>query len=404
MEIKDLVKKWEKVLNEGKDFRNQKIKKATALMLENQHNYLVEAGNITQTGLTRHGSGYAESGDFHKIAVPMVRRTFPELIAHEIVGVQPMTGPVGLAFALRFRAGTTHAGTPSTYTAGVTELGYNTINRTYSGSHVTSAGEQLGSDATYDRGLGIGATDNPIREVNMTVEKAQVEAGTRKLRSRWSLEVAQDLRAMHGLDLEEEMMDILAYEITQEIDRELIYEIHGAATASTSTSAMWDFDATTGRWEAEKYRELYNALIRKSNVIAVNTRRGAGNFVVVNPTVAAVLETLSAFTIQPVPADVGTQVTGVARLGSLDGRIAVYRDTFESTDQMIIGYKGPSEYDAGVIYLPYVQLLAMKATFEDSFHPTVGLMSRYAIYGGTTNDQLFTSQIYYYYLKVNNLP
>jgi hypothetical protein len=145
-------------------------------------------------------------------------------------------------------------------------------------------------------------------------------------------------------------------------------------------------------------------LIRKSNIIAVNTRRGAGNFVVVNPTVAAVLETLSAFTIQPVPADVGTQVTGVARLGSLDGRIAVYRDTFESTDQMIIGYKGPSEYDAGVIYLPYVQLLAMKATFEDSFHPTVGLMSRYAIYGGTTNDQLFTSQIYYYYLKVNNLP
>jgi hypothetical protein len=398
-----------KGLDEGKEFKSQKIKKATALMLENQHNYLVEAGSFTQSGLSRQDSTYASTGDFHKIAVPMVRRTFPELIAHEIVGVQPMTGPVGLAFALRFRAGTTHSGTPDTYTAGVTELGYNTINRTYSGSYVTSAGEQLGSDSSTtimeggDVGLGIGSGTS-IREVNMTVEKAQVEAGTRKLRSRWSLEVAQDLRAMHGLDLEEEMMDILAYEITQEIDRELIYEIQGAATASTATSAMWDFTATTGRWEAEKYRELYNALIRKSNVIAVNTRRGAGNFAIVNPTVAAVLETLSSFTVQPVPADVGTQVTGVARLGSLDGRIAVYRDTFQSTDQMIVGYKGPSEYDAGVIYLPYVQLLAMKATFEDSFHPTVGLMSRYAIYGGTTNDQLFTSQIYYYYLKVNNLP
>jgi hypothetical protein len=403
MELKDLVKKWEKVLNEGKEIKNPKIKKSTALMLENQHTYLTEAGSYTQTGLTRQGAGYEESGDFHKIAVPMVRRTFPELIAHEIVGVQPMTGPVGLAFALRFKAGTSQGN----YVAGTTELGYNTIDRTYSGSYVTSAGEQLGSDVTRDRGLGIGSGEG-IREVNMTVEKAQVEAGTRKLRSRWSLEVAQDLRAMHGLDLEEEMMDILAYEITQEIDRELIYTIKSSATYSTATSANWDFSSATGRWEAEKYRELYNALIRKSNIIAVNTRRGAGNFVVVNPTVAAVLETLSSFTIQPVPSDVGTQVTGVARLGSLDGRIAVYRDTFSDTDEMIIGYKGPSEYDAGVIYLPYVQLLAMKATFEDSFHPTVGLMSRYAIYGGGPTvgspDLLFESQMYYYYIKVNNLP
>lgn len=403
MEIKDLVKKWEKVLDEGSEIKNPKIKKATARMLENQHTYLTEAGSYTQTGLTRQGLGYEESGDFHKIAVPMVRRTFPELIAHEIVGVQPMTGPVGLAFALRFRAGTT----AGDYTAGVTELGYNTIDRTYSGSYVTSAGEQLGSDVTRDRGLGIG-DGTGIREVNMTVEKAQVEAGTRKLRSRWSLEVAQDLRAMHGLDLEEEMMDILAYEITQEIDRELIYVIKSAATYSTATSANWDFNTATGRWEAEKYRELYNALIRKSNIIAVNTRRGAGNFVVVNPTVAAVLETLASFTIQPVPSDVGTQVTGVARLGSLDGRIAVYRDTFSNTDEMIIGYKGPSEYDAGVIYLPYVQLLAMKATFEDSFHPTVGLMSRYAIYGGGPTvgspDLLFGSQNYYYYIQVQGLP
>lgn len=405
MDVKELVQKWEKVLDEGKEIKNPKVKRATAVMLENQHNYLVtEAGSYTQTGLTRQGAGYSESGMFHKIAVPMVRRTFPELVAHEIVGVQPMTGPVGLAFALRFRAGTTFG----SYTAGTTELGYNTIDRTYSGSYTTSAGEQLGSDATTaNRGLGIGSNAE-IREVNMTVEKAQVEAGTRKLRSRWSLEVAQDLKAMHGLELEDEMMDILAYEITQEIDRELITEIQNAATVNTgathATSASWNFNTATGRWEAEKYRELYNALIRKANVIALNTRRGSGNFVVVNPTVAAVLETLSSFTVQPVPSDVGTAVTGVARLGSLDGRIAVYRDTFQTTDQMIIGYKGPSEYDAGVIYLPYVQLLAMKATFEDSFHPTVGLMSRYAIYGGSTNDQLFGSQNYYQYLKVNNLP
>jgi len=398
MDVKHLVEKWDKVLEQGTKIRSPKIKKATALMLENQHTYLTEAGMITQDGLTRSGSGYAESGDFHKIAVPMVRRTFPELIAHEVVGVQPMTGPVGLAFALRFRAGQA----VGDYSVG-TELGYNTIEETYSGSYVTSAGERLGSATSGDRGLGTG-TYTAIREVNMTVEKAQVEAVTRKLRSRWSLEVAQDLRAMHGLDLEEEMMDILAYEITAEIDREIIAEIEGAATASTATSAMWDFDATTGRWEAEKYRELYNNLIRTGNKIAVNTRRGSGNFTIVNPTVGAVFETLASFTIQAVPSDVSTATTGVARLGSLDGRIAVYRDTFQTTDQMIIGYKGPSEYDTGVIYLPYIQLLAMKATFEDSFHPTIGLMSRYAIYGGSTNDILFGSQNFYQYVKVNNLP
>ncbi len=398
MDVKQLVKKWEEVLNEGKKITNPKVLKSTAVMLENEHNHLMES-SYTEGSLSR-SAGYATSGDFYKIAVPMVRRTFPELIAHEIVGVQPLTGPVGLAFALRFRAGQTYGGSSNV------ELGYNTIDRTYTGSVVTTAGESLGSNASGDVGLGIG-TGEAIKEVNMTVEKKQVEAKTRKLRSRWSLEVAQDLKAMHGLDIEEEMMDILAYEITQEIDRELIYEIRSAATASVATSAKFDYnDATSvdGRWEAEKYRNLWNLVIRKTNQIAINTRRGSGNFVIVSPNVAVAFETMPSFTIAPVPGDASTAPTGVARLGSLDGRITIYRDTFATQDEIIVGYKGPSEYDAGVIYLPYIQLLAMRATFEDSFQPTVGLMSRYAIYGGTTTDLLFNSQNYYQYIKVVNLP
>ena len=398
MNVKELVKKWEEVLNEGKKITNPKVMKSTAVMLENEHNYLMES-SYTEGSLARSGP-YSASGDFYKIAVPMVRRTFPELVAHEIVGVQPLTGPVGLAFALRFRAGQTYAGGANQ------ELGYNTIDRTYTGSVVTTAGEALGSAALGDVGLGIGA-GTAINEVNMTVEKKQVEAKTRKLRSRWSLEVAQDLKAMHGLDIEEEMMDILAYEITQEIDRELIFEIRSAATASTATSAKFDYnDATTvdGRWEAEKYRNLWNLVIRKTNQIAINTRRGSGNFIITSPNVAVAFETMPSFTIAPVPGDASTAPTGVARLGSLDGRITIYRDTFAATDEIIVGYKGPSEYDAGVIYLPYIQLLAMRATFEDSFQPTVGLMSRYAIYGGTTTDLLFGSQNYYQYIKVVNLP
>ena len=259
MNVKDLIKKWEGVLNEGSPITSSKVRKSTAIMLENQHNFLMETTGWA-TGADSFGSGDGvgsandgTSGVFQKIAVPMVRRTFPELVAHQLVGVQPLTGPVGLAFALRFRAGTT----AGTYTANTTELGYNTLDSTYSGSYVTSAGEALGSAAGTagtvgsDIGLGIGAGTH-IREVNMTVEKTQVEANTRKLRSRWSLEVAQDLKAMHGLDLEEEMMDILAYEITAEIDRELIAAIQTTVSGVTNYDRTWSFSSSSllvkGRW------------------------------------------------------------------------------------------------------------------------------------------------------------
>jgi len=411
MDLKELVVKWKDILDEGGKIKNPKVLKATALMLENEVNYMNEAGDYSTVGRNLAG-GYSTSGDFHQIAIPMVRRTFPELIAHDIVGVQPMTGPVGLAFALRFRAGNSYS--QQAYPSGsITptysdELGYNAIDPFYSGSQstsagfVTSAGELLGSGAdgsgaAADVGLGVG-TYAAISEVNMTVEKAQVEAKTRKLRSRWSLEVAQDLKAMHGLDLEEEMMDVLAYEITAEIDREIINKINSVAVAST-----WDYNSSgpeaDGRWMAEKYRTLYSAIVRKANLIAVNTRRGAGNFVVVSPMVCAALEGLSSFVLWPVDGNVNSMVTGVSKIGSLDGRITVYRDTFANSDYCTIGYKGPSEYDAGIIYLPYVQLLVSKTIFEQSFHPTVGLMSRYALH-----EHIFGSNLYYQRIAISNLP
>jgi hypothetical protein len=156
----------------------------------------------------------------------MVRRTFPELIAHEIVGVQPLNGPVGLAFAMRFIADQQYN------SQNYQEIGYNTIDSTYTGTYSTSAGEALGSNETNDLGLGIG-DGTAIKEVSMTLEKDQVEAETRKLRSRWSMEVAQDVENMHGLNLEEEMMDVMSYEITAEIDRELIAQIRSVAGTDT---------------------------------------------------------------------------------------------------------------------------------------------------------------------------
>ena len=420
--VENLVTKWDGILAEGNDISNRKVKRATAVMLENQMNYItgkspsinesstIDGAISPDTGNDMYaGTGnYHSNAEFHKIAIPMVRRTFPELIAHDIVGVQPMTGPVGLAFALRFRADQEYAGATNT------ELGYNTIDPYYSGDQTTSRanttldGEELGSNTAStttdnylmqpeDRGIGIGS-GKQIRELSMTVEKAQVEAGTRKLRSRWSLEVAQDLKAMHGLDLEEEMMDVLAYEITAEIDRELI-NVMRSVSSNNASSTTWDYQAADGRWEAEKYRNFYNLLIRKANRIAVDTRRGAGNFVISAPSICAALETTSSFTIQPVNTDVNTAVTGVAKIGSLDGRMTVYRDTFATLDDVIIGYKGPSEYDTGIIYLPYIQLLVSKAVFEDSFNPTVGLMSRYAIH-----QHIFGAENYYIQVAAQNLP
>lgn len=413
MDIRELLKKWGDVLNEGTDINNLNIKKSTAIMLENEHNYLTEAStHAYPNDSLGSNAGYPTSGFFHKIAVPMVRRTFPELVAHDLVGVQPLTGPVGLAFALRFRAGNSsglyvNAGDNP---ANDTELGYNTIEQGYSGTNtgddgigmVTSGGEALGSSSTT--GLGIG-TGTAIREVNMTVEKAQIEATTRKLRSRWSLEIAQDLKAMHGLNIEEEMMDILAYEITAEIDRELIEKIDAVCvTAGVGFDLTWDFNSVSGntiggRWEMERYRELYHYILRRAQQIAINTRRGSGNWLVGNPYSISIFESLAAFTIAPVAGNADTLAVGVSRLGSLDGRISIYRDTFQNKNQFIVGYKGPSEYDTGVVYLPYIQLLASRATFEDSFQPAVGLMSRYAIH-----EHIFGARNYYQKVTLTSLP
>lgn len=198
---------------------------------------------------------------------------------------------------------------------------------------------------------------------------------------------------MHGLDLEEEMMDALSYEITAEIDRELM-----TAIRNTAETKAWSFsNDADGRWEQEKYRSFYNMLVRQANQIAIKTRRGSANFAVASPNLSAVLESTDSFAIAPIENDINTAVTGVARIGSLGGRIAVYRDTFATSENVVLGFKGNSPYDTGIVYLPYIQLMQMRATFEDSFNPTVGLMSRYSIF---TN--IFGANLYYTKIDVSD--
>lgn len=407
--IKQLLESWKPILEHKSvaPIKSERKKALTAVMLENQANYIKEvSGGISWAGghLDPNDAGYTGDGVFHKIAIPLVRRTFPELVAHEIVGVQPLQSPVGLAFALRYKAmgtytdttGNDYAGGP--YAAGAGELGYNAIDKNYTGSYSTSAGESLGSkagDGTVgsDIGLGIGAGTH-IKEAGLTLEKAQITAVTRKLRARWSIELQQDLKSMHGLDVESEMLDILGYEITQEIDREIIDSIR-----SQSISAGWDYNGSDGRWEIEKYRTFYQKLIRESAKIAIRCRRGPANWIVASPNVCAAIEGLSNFILSPVKNDVDTNVYGVAKVGSIDGRLTVYRDTFAASDEALLGFKGKTEFDTGVVYLPYIALMVQKAVFENSFNPTVGMLTRYGLH-----NHLFGVSNYYTRVHVFNIP
>ena len=254
------------------------------------------------------------------------------------------------------------------------EAGYNTILKNYSGPVSTSTGETLG------------ASDD-MKTMKMGIERVSVEAKTRKLKAEYSLEMAQDLRAVHNLNAEAELMNILQYEIASEIDRELVDAINdNATTASPWTYGTGGAPSTAvadGQWEQEKIRTLYSRIIRESNAIAITTRRGPGNFIIASPNVISALESLNNFMYSPVPNDVGP-ISGVTMVGTLDNRFKVYVDTFytdpvNNLDYVTVGYKGPSNMDTGVIFCPYIPIMMQKVTHEKTFQPAIGVQTRSAI-------------------------
>lgn len=424
-----LVQKWAPML-EGLD-TDEKVK-TTAMLLENESRYLDGGGvlnessytisNPTNLGIGGLGGSTSEVGSssgtptgiarYKQIAIPMVRRIFPELLAHKLVGVQPMNAPVGLAYALRFRSSNPYAGGP----AG-TELGYNNIDPDYAQSLTTAQGERLnepngvlGNSGSFD---GTHDPANVSREVGMTIEQKEIVARTRKLKARWSNEVEQDLSAMHNLDFEEEIMDLMAYEIAQEIDRELVGRIINAAKAGGVLT--WDYgtvgapqsgdalQTADGRWQEEKFRTLYTTILNAAEEIARSTRMGPGNWVVVSPRVAVALQSLPDFQFAPVKGSVDPLKFGVAEIGTLGNGIKVYRDTFAytsapTTDYCVVGYKGGKESETGIIYCPYIPVMFQKAVGQESFSPRAGVMTRYGIL-----DQLFGSQLFYRYIDVKGL-
>lgn len=280
--------------------------------------------------------------------------------------------------------------TPSTSVSGSTvvagfgnEVGFNLIFKNYTGPHTTATGETLGAN---------------IKNLNLKIERASVEVQTRRLKAEYTLEMAQDLKNIHGLDAEKELINIMEYEIGAELDRELVDLINAKATVTPtwyyghtgvySQTATGNFTAD-GRWEAEKIRTLYNRLLREANQIALSTRRGSANFIIASSNVVAALETLQGFMYASVPGQV-KPVLGVAKVGTLDGRFTVYMDTFAFTDYITLGYKGSNTYDSGIIYCPYVPLQMQKVVDPVTFQPKIGFMTRDAIAGN-----LYGVQNYY---------
>jgi hypothetical protein len=376
-------------------------KAVTAVVLENQAVEMQKAGMITETA----NQTGAAIQNFDPILISLVRRSLPNLIAYDVCGVQPMTGPTGLIFAMRSRY--------SSQTG--TEAFYNEANTFFSGSNAAITAAQLAqitslslaanttetftSNAfavgamTTNQGenLGDGAAGNTFQEMAFSIEKVTVTAKTRALKAEYSMELAQDLKAVHGLDAETELANILSTEILAEINREVIRTIYGVAKlgaqVGTTTRGVFDLDTdSNGRWMVEKIKGLAFQIEREANTIAKQTRRGKGNIMLCSSDVASalamagILDYNSALQGQ---VNLTVDDTGNTFAGTLFGRIKVYIDPYfpaGSTNEFaVIGYKGSNAYDAGLFYCPYVPLQMVRAVDTGTFQPKIGFKTRYGL-------------------------
>jgi hypothetical protein len=386
MAQQDLVKKWEPVLEaEGAPTITDSYKKKVIAQL--CENTIVESRN-NQEILSEDAAPVNVTGNIAKydpILISMVRRAMPNLIAYDICGVQAMTGPTGLIFAMRpkYVEGTAlgadafykEANTAFSGAATPTHSGSMPDVLTTGNAMATADGEKLGSD-----------TGSAFAEMGFEIEKVMVEAKTRALKAKYSVELAQDMKALHGLDAETELATILSTEILAEINREIIRTMYNVAKpgAQTGTTAAGTFDLdldSNGRWSVEKFKGMMFQIEREANQIAKETRRGKGNFIVCSSDVASALAMAGILDNNPALQN-GLQVddTGNTFAGVLlNGKFKVYVDPYAAGDYFMVGYKGVNSYDAGMFYAPYVPLQMYKTMNDETFQPKLGFKTRYGL-------------------------
>ena len=428
-----LIEKWAPVLNEESagTIQDHHKKAVTAAVLENQEIALREEGMITEAAPA---NATTSVSNWNPVLIALVRRAMPNLMAYDICGVQPMSGPTGLIFAMKSRyGGGSTSNREALFNEAETQFSGDSASThdsdNASGLNVTN----LDSDSTADdarltniTGKGmttgeaekLGSTGNSsFREMGFTIEKATVTAKSRALKAEYSLELAQDLKAIHGLDAETELANILSTEILAEINREVIRTINSQAKTGalqTNTAVNGIFDVQTdadGRWSVEKFKGLVLQIERECNRIAIETRRGKGNFIVCSSDVASALSAAGMLDYTPaMNTTLNVDDTGNTFAGTLNGRTRVYIDPYANTNYVTVGYKGTNPYDAGLFYCPYVPLTMVRAVGEDTFQPKIGFKTRYGMVsnpfvGSTPADGLATAKTNQYYriFRVDNI-
>jgi hypothetical protein len=403
-----LVKKWQPVLEhpELPKVTDSYKKAVTAVILENQERALREDRAFMSEAAPINSTDATSIQNWDPILISLVRRAMPNLIAYDIAGVQPMTGPTGLIFAMRAKYTSQASSSEALFDAADTDFsGRNKAGSSTGGFSSTAdsgTNPALLNDSpagTYTTGTAMStaaaealgdSSANSFAEMAFSIEKSTVTAKSRALKAEYTMELAQDLKAIHGLDAETELANILSAEILAEINREVVRTIYinaeiGAA-AGTTNAGIFDLDTdSNGRWSVERFKGLMFQVEREANTIAQRTRRGKGNILITSSDVASALQMAGVLDYTPaLNNNLNVDDTGNTFAGILNGRYKVYIDPYSANVNtakqfFVVGYKGTSQYDAGIFYCPYVPLQMVRAVGQDSFQPKIGFKTRYGI-------------------------
>ena len=393
----NLQQKWEAILDHPDlpQIKDSYKRTVTSVLLENQEKSLREERNqLFETAATNNISATSGISTYDPILIGLVRRAMPNLMAYDICGVQPMTGPTGLIFAMRSIYGGATDTRANTSTR--VEALFNEANTAFGGAGSQSGTNPANSPYTNGTGMStsyteaLGTSGSPaFNEMSFSIDKTTVTAKSRALKAEYTVELAQDLKAIHGLDAEAELSNILSQEFMFEINREIvrtIYQVAKAGSPATATPGTFDLDIdSNGRWSVERFKGLMFNMERDANHIAEDTRRGKGNFIVCSADVASALAMSGVLDYAPaLSTNLNVDDTGNTFAGVLNGRYRVYIDPYSAnlgaTNQFyVMGYKGVSPYDAGLFYCPYVPLQMVRAVDPNSFQPKIGFKTRYGL-------------------------
>ena len=406
----NLQEKWQPVLEHPDlpKIEDSYKRAVTTVILENQEkavredrSFMAEAAPANSMGASSSTASDGSVDIFDPVLISLVRRAMPNLIAYDICGVQPMTGPTGLIFAMKSRFGS-QAGAEALFNEADTDFsGRDAAGDTgspdaQSGTNPATLNDSP-SAGTYTTGIGmttaqaetLGDGSDEFAEMAFSIDKVTVTAKSRALKAEYTMELAQDLKAIHGLDAETELANILSSEILSEINREVVRTIYSHAKAgaqvNTTTAGIFDLDTdSNGRWSVEKFKGLMYQLERDANAIAQKTRRGKGNLIICSADVASALQMAGVLDYAPaLSSNLNVDDTGNTFAGVLNGKFRVYVDPYaanvSASQYYVVGYKGTSPYDSGLFYCPYVPLQMVRAVGQNSFQPKIGFKTRYGM-------------------------